>query len=288
MAATAQPVERFAWMLRAAGVGPGGFEGARAAVLAAATEPRTTRQLRTAAGLDHLDLKWLVSYLALRGDLVALGARSVTSNESRYVAAGGHGAGAGAAAERAVAPESARAWLAGAYLRAFGPARVEDLAWWAGIPRGTAAAALEAHATADTGDGRLILAGDLAVYEAAAPVGDGVAVLPKWDAWTMGYPVDGRDRFVDRDVHDRLFDGDGNGLGAVLVGGRAVGAWIHRGVRGVMEADLDLFDRQSSRLRDAVGERLWSYAAFLGYRSLHVRDVPTVVADRVRVRRPLA
>ena len=67
-------------------------------------------------------------------------------------------------------------------------------------------------------------------YEAAPPLAGELVLAPKWDAWTMGYPVDGRARFVDRDVHDRLFDGDGNGLGAVLVAGRAVGAWGHRGV----------------------------------------------------------
>ena len=33
-------------------------------------------------------------------------------------------------------------WLAREYLRAFGPARGVDFAWWAGVPRRSAAAAL--------------------------------------------------------------------------------------------------------------------------------------------------
>ena len=287
LAATVRPVDQSAWMLRAAGVAPEAFEAARAAVLAAAAEPRTTRELAAAAGLGGVDLKWLVAYLVVTGDLAALGAASVTSNVSRYVARPGR-AGAGApAADAAVTPEAARSWLAGAYLRAFGPARVEDLAWWSGLSRGVAAAAIASHETADTGGGLVVLAEDLAAYERATPLDDRLALLPKWDAWTMGYPVDGRERFVDRDVHDRLFDGDGNGLGAVLVAGRAVGAWIHRGARGTMEADLDLFERPSPRTRDALEARLQSYAAFLGYRSLRVRAVPTVIPDRARVRGPL-
>ena len=84
--ATGQPLDRFAWMLRAAGVAPDAFEAARAAVVNAAGEPRTARELRLAAALDGVDVARLVSYLALRGDLVTLGPPSVTSNENRYVA----------------------------------------------------------------------------------------------------------------------------------------------------------------------------------------------------------
>ena len=65
-------------------------------------------------------------------------------------------------------------------------------------------------------------------------------------------------------------------------------AWGHRGVRGRMEVDLDLFERPATRLREAIKARLQSIAGFLGYTGLHVRDVPTVVPNRVRVRRPLA
>jgi hypothetical protein len=289
-AATAAPIERSSWMLRAAGVAPEAFEAARAALLTAADQPRTARELRTRAGLDGVDTSRLLSYLALRGDLVALGAPSVTSNEGRYVAAPGADGGAdGGATGSVTAPEPgvARAWLAGSYLRAFGPARVEDLAWWAGWPRTRAAEALAGHETVDAGGGRLLHAGDLAVYEAAPPLDAGPVLVPKWDAWTMGYPLDGRERFLDREVHDRVFDGDGNGLGMVLVAGRAAGAWVHRGVGRVMEADLDLFERPSAGLRDAIRDRLERMAGFLGYRALRTRDVPTVVPARRRMRRPL-
>lgn len=298
-AATAQPIERFAWMLRDAGVTPEGFEAARAAVVAAAGEPRTARELRAAAGLDGVDISRLVSYLALRGDLAVLGATSVTSNVSRYVvpvadpepgsgaSPGLPGSAGSSASSRTAARGEAQAWLAGAYLRAFGPARAEDLAWWAGFSRAEAIAALATHETVDVGGGLLLHASDLDAYEACLPLPDELALAPKWDAWTMGYPLDGRARFIDRDVHDRLFDGDGNGLGAVLVGGRAIGAWGHRGAGGRMEADLDLFERPTPRLREAIEARFGAIAGFLGYRELRVRDVPTVVPDRPRVRRPL-
>ena len=49
-AATRQPLERFAWMLRAADVTPDGFEAARVAVLEAASAARTARELRCGGG----------------------------------------------------------------------------------------------------------------------------------------------------------------------------------------------------------------------------------------------
>ena len=47
-----------------------------------------------------------------------------------------------------------------------------------------------------------------------------------------------------------------------------------------MEADLDLFERPTARLREAIEARLGAIAAFLGYRELRIRDVPTVVPNR--------
>ena len=107
----------------------------------------------------------------------------------------------------------------------------------------------------DVGDGLLLLAEDAGAFEATEPLDGALTLVPKWDAWTMGYPIDGRSRFLDREVHDRVFDGDGNGLGMVLVDGRAIGAWIHRGKGTAMEVDLDLFERAGARLRQRSTRR---------------------------------
>lgn len=303
-AATAVPAGRFRWLLRAAGVGDDELPAVRAAVLGAAAEPGTPAELRARLaerGLDGGSAPWtlgpalgrVLSLLTAFGDLAAVGGASLSSNALRYVdrrAWLGNSDDAddadGAAVTHADATR-ARAWLAGEYLRAFGPARVDDLAWWAGWSRPTAEAALRVHETVDTGDGRLLLAIDAPAFEGAPHLADELVLLPKWDAWTMGYPVDGRARFVDLDVHDRVFDGDGNGLAMILRAGRAIGAWTHRGERGTMQVDLDLFDRVRPRERDGIDTELAAIARFLGYRGVAVREVPTVIPARRRIRRPL-
>ncbi|HEY3335929.1 MAG TPA: crosslink repair DNA glycosylase YcaQ family protein [Candidatus Limnocylindrales bacterium] len=300
-AATAVPEARFRWLLRASGVGDDELPGVRAAVLRAAADPGTPAELRArlaASGVDTGTAAWtrngafgpLLSLLTAFGDLVAVASGSLSSNTMRYVDrrawladVAAVEAGPGDVAEGGFA----RAWLAGRYLGAFGPARVEDLAWWAGWSRATAQAALGAHETVDLGDGLRLLAGDLPAFEGMPTLPGAITLLPKWDAWTMGYPLDGRARFIDLDVHDRVFDGDGNGLAMVLRAGRAIGAWAHRGDRGTMRVDLDLFGQLRRREREAIDSELGAIAAFLGYRGVDVREVPTVIPSRRRIRRPL-
>ena len=235
----------------------------RAAVLAAAAEPGAVGDLRerlAAAGHDGASwasgerLRVLVSLLSASGDLVALGGASLSSNAMRYVdrrawlqGDAGDGPDGGPSRGRG----AMRGW------RGCTCGHSDQLAWRTsrGGPDGPAGGrrtALAAHDTVDVGDGLRLLAVDLPAYEAVVPVPRVLTLLPKWDAWTMGYPLDGRGRFIDREVHDRVFDGDGNGLAMVLRGGRAIGAWAHRGERGRMAVDLDLFEPLRTAEREVL------------------------------------
>src|SRR5205823_3627579 len=123
------------------------------------------------------------------------------------------------------------------YLRGYGPARVADFAWWAGVPRRRAAAALAGARVVDVGGGLLLPADEQDAFERVAPLDPAaVDVLPKWDAYTMGHAPDGRQRLVD-DAHlalaystasTRVGATAGDGLPLVLQGGRAVASWSHR------------------------------------------------------------
>ena len=221
-AATFVPLERFAWLRRGLHLDEAAFARVRDEVVAAAATPRTAQGgLRKVVDLEGRGTGPLMSLLAMHGDVVSVGSGSLTSNASRYQS---RRTWLGDESEPPDPdPAEARAWLAGEYLRAFGPARTADFAWWSGMSA-LAPEAIAAHATVDVGDGLLLLASDEAAFERSRPCAGVVTLLPKWDAWTMGYPLEGRSRFLDRDVHDRVFDGDGNGLGMVIVDGRAAGA----------------------------------------------------------------
>lgn len=216
----------------------------REQILEAATEPLTLPELREAVGAEATEFKGISAQMTRDGELLRVGAGGLRSNELRYVV---H------EVEPADADE-ALAWLAGEYLRAFGPIRAKDFQWWAGVTAGRARPALAAHDTEELDGGHLILASDLRAFERAEPP-SGVDLLPKWDVYTMGYAPDGRDRFADPDVVGRCYDFRGDGRPVVLVDGQAAGTW-ERG-------EVALFEKATAKLRTAIDERLEQVRAFL-------------------------
>lgn len=222
------------------------YEQLRPQLLEAAAAPRTQEELREATGLDAKELKGVSAQLTRDGELVRVSAgKSLRSNELRYVVAEVPQADA----------DEALAWLAGEYLRAFGPVRVKDFTWWAGVGAKRAKQALSAHDTEEVEDGYLILRKDLKAFQNAKPPNDAVDLIPKWDCYQMGYAPDGRDRFAHPDVVDRCYDFRGDGIPVVLVNGQAAGTW--------QGGKVELFDSATKTLRDAIDERLAEVNAFL-------------------------
>jgi hypothetical protein len=220
------------------------YEELRAQILKAADEPLTLPELREAVGAEPEELKGASAQMTRDAELVRVGAAGMRSNELRYVAARLDDADA----------DEALAWLAGEYLRAFGPVRQKDFVWWAGVTAGRAKAALAAHDTEEFDDGLLIRVEDRKAFEKAKPA-KGVDLLPKWDAYTMGYAPDGRDRFAHLDVVKQCYDFRGDGRPVILVDGQAAGTWE--------KGEVDLFDKAGPKVRKAIDERLEAVKAFL-------------------------
>ncbi len=230
-------------------------------IIAAASEPATSKSLESPAGVEGQRLGALLRCLRYEGRLLALPHEGLNSGAHRYVST-----------EAWIPddfdtgdPETALAWLAGAYLRGYGPARVEDFAWWAGIGKRAAAKALATLPTVDVGDGLLLPRREEAAFgKVKAPRGT-VDLLPKWDAYTMGHAPDGRRRFVHPDVQERVYTplgvglpGDGNPV--VLVDGRAVATWTFSLKDG---AAVQPFERLTVKVRRTVDERLTEIADLL-------------------------
>jgi hypothetical protein len=243
--ATPAPPSDRAKRMRHFGVSDARYAELRAQILAAAAEPLTQEELRAATGAGAKEIKGVSAQMTRDAELVRLAAgKGLRSNELRYAAFELEAADAGVAL----------AWLAGEYLRAFGPIRVKDFTWWAGVTATRAKAALAEHDTEELDGGYLLRTDDRRAFEQARTP-QGVDLIPKWDSLQMGYAPDGRDRFAHPDVVKRCYDARGDGRPVILVDGQAAGTWE----KGVIE----LFDSVPKATRAAIDARLADVDAFL-------------------------
>jgi hypothetical protein len=124
-----------------------------------------------------------------------------------------------------LAPETARDELASQWLKAFGPAGVDDLKWWTGWTLTQARAALAAIGAAEVdldGSPGFILPGD---DESEPEVEPWAALLPALDPTVMGWKE--RDWYLGAH-RPALFDTAGNAGPTVWWNGRIVGGWSVR------------------------------------------------------------
>jgi hypothetical protein len=216
----------------------------REQILKAAAKPLTLPELRAKVGAEADEFKGVSAQMTRDGELLRVGADGLRSNELRYVVHELDDAD----------QDEALAWLAGEYLRAFGPIRVKDFTWWAGVTATRSKQALATHDTAELDDGHLILTKDRKAFEKAKKP-TGVELLPKWDVYTMGYAPDGRDRFAHPDVVKQCYDFRGDGRPVILVDGEAAGTW---------DKGVELFDKATPKVSQAIEERLAAVNEFLG------------------------
>jgi Winged helix DNA-binding domain len=230
-------------------------------ILVAAREPLSQRRLEAIAGIKGRELTVVLQTLRLELKMITLAGESMNSSPHRYVATSAW------APEilRTIDEEDGLAWLAREYLRAFGPARVEDFVWWTGTGKRRGAAAVASLPTVDVGDGYLLPKKDAPSFDKVHPVRNVVALLPRWDPYTMGYAPDGRRRFVHPEVQERVYTpigiglpGDGNPV--VLVDGEAVATWTYTVKEGPA---VQPFDRLGPKTRRRVDEELFAIAGLL-------------------------
>jgi Winged helix DNA-binding domain len=247
-----EPPARSARRLQGFGLSAGRYAELRARVLELARSPRTARELRSELGVDR-ELTGVVGQMTRDGELIRIGAAGLRSNELRYQV------WEPPAADR----DQALAWLAGEYLRAFGPARRQDFEWWAGVSASRARRALAEHEVEDIDDGLLLPIGMRDGFEAVKkPPKRSVDLLPKWDCYTMGYPIAGRGRFAHADIVASLYDHRGDGLPVVLAEGMAVGTWSFRPGTKVA-VDLNLFEPPTPALSAALDNAMDRVRALL-------------------------
>lgn len=272
-AATRAP-EAYAWLLKRSGVSPDEYERLKRDILLAAGMPKTLEQIRDAVPDPPETLGAVLQAMCADGDLLRINSSSIRSNALTYAATRvwlGRDF-------RRLEPDEALTWLAGDYLTAFGPATVDDFAWWAGVPVPRARAALEAHDPVDVGGGAYLHRRDERAFAGSRPNLGRLNLLPKWDCYTMGYAPAGRARFVPPALEPAVYDAGGNAGPVVLVEGEVRGTWAIRFAGDRARVTVSMLERLTPRLEAALQAEIDLVAGFL--------EASSVTVERVKLERP--
>lgn len=130
-------------------------------------------------------------------------------------------------------PESARTETIRRYLRCYGPASYEDIAWWTGLPlvqvqRSVSHLRRDAVRVPVEGykDDLVGLRETIDSLRKPRDVEGDIRFLPPWDAYPCGWLQ--RRRLVDKEWMPWVFDAVGNAPGLIVDAGRAIGVWQFR------------------------------------------------------------
>ena len=130
-------------------------------------------------------------------------------------------------------PETARTETVRKYLRAYGPATIEDIAWWTGLPlvqcqRSIAHLRREAvrfHVETYRDD-MIGLKETVDSLKRRSVCEEEIQLLPPWDPYTLGWRC--RRRIADKDLLPFIFDTQGNAASVIVDSGRVIGIWQFR------------------------------------------------------------
>ena len=266
----------YGWLLKREGITEEEYARLERDILLAAGRPMTADQIREAIKDPPEKLGPVLQALCAEAKLIRVKPKTVQSNLFTYAAMRVWLGNELPDAD----PTEALVWLAGDYIKAFGPITIEDFAWWAGVPAPQAEAAVRAHDPTDVGDGLLMFEKDVRGFEGTRPVANRVSLLPAWDAYTMGYAEPSRTRFADPEMFPYLYDKGGNATSMVLVEGKVAGLWDYTLSDKRMQIRIGLFEEPAPRAMAAIEAEAGLVAAYF-----HARDTQI---SRVKIGKPIA
>lgn len=153
-------------------------------------------------------------------------------------------------------PETARTETIRKYLRAYGPASMEDIAWWTGLPilqcqRSVAHLRREAVRFQVEGyrDDMIGLKETVDLLKRKDPIEEEIQLLPPWDPYTLGWRC--RKRLADKELLPFIYDANGNATSVIIDNGKVIGLWQFRDNENNM-LEYHIFSRFTERKRMAL------------------------------------
>ncbi len=259
----------YQWQLNREGISDDEYARLEREILLAAGRPMTADVIREAIKDPPEKLGPVIQALCAEGKLLRIKPKTASSNTFGYCATRvwlGH--------EIAEAdPAEALVWLAGDYLKGYGPVTVEDFAWWTGAKRADAETALRAHDPADLDAGLLMWPTDLKAFAGTRPFANRVNLLPAWDPYTMGYAAASRARFADPSILPYLYDKGGNAAPVILIEGAVGGLWDYTLSDRRIEIRIGLFEEPTPRALEAIEGEAGLVARYFNARDVTIKRV---------------
>ena len=151
------------------------------------------------------------------------------------------------------------------YLRAYGPATVQDFAAWAGMAVKEASQIWDrlqnALRTVEIeGKPAAILEGDLHELQSAALAAEDVRLLPHFDVYLLGHRS--KAHLVEDAHYKRVYRAAGWISPVLLINGRIAGVWSHRQRGKTLHVSVEPFGRLSRSQSAAIESRAANIAEF--------------------------
>ena len=249
----------------------GDYQEWRETILKLTVKPLEASDIKKFTAIPDISLKPLLNRMAFEGYLLRVGSQSLRSNIIKYISA----KTLTGKIYKPSDPDEALAWLAGEYLRAFGPVRVKDFQWWTAVTAPRAKAVMASQETVEIEKGLFLLKADLKEYETVKKISkDSIDIIPQWDSFTMGYAPDGRQRFISPDMQVHAYGNigatGGNGLGLILLNGYATAVWEPKFTGDNLKIKLNLFEKPTSMINEKMINGFNEIGIFLGAKKVNI------------------
>jgi hypothetical protein len=173
----------------------------------------------------------------------------------------------------------AREIIVGKYIAAFGPVTLNDIVWWTGFPKGQINKILDrfqdnlCHVEiTDNEKDFLMLSTDLSrISIVSLPTKPIMNLLPSLDPYLMGYKD--RERYLDLQNYNMIFDRSGNATNSILLDGRIIGVWdlIEPFVK------IFLFNNVNEKIMNEIHSKAKKIGEFISGNKIKIKECNSMI-----------
>jgi hypothetical protein len=217
------------------------------AAITAAVRPKVSKRLRA-----WMDKVWSIVRLPVIEGLVCYGPGE--GNQATFIRTEHWLPGQSRVDEVKFDAVQAQKELFRKYLRAYGPATLQDFAHWSLISMAevrTLRPLLDAEIAEH--NGLLLLRQDMKALQAASPEQNSVHLLPYFDVYLLAHRF--KEHFLKPEFYKRVFRNQGWISPVVLINGEIAGVWTYKLSRKTLEIEIELFAPVGPRTRKQIKDR---------------------------------